>query len=92
MKRVVISGRAMLTPKAMPLGTRVYCAGCDQHYEIDTDTLMTEGFTCACGKLEMAPRFATKGNGSNLYKPKYSMPAVPRSGRKVRRVGRGRGR
>ncbi len=92
MKRVVISGRAMSTPKSMPLGTRVFCSGCDQHYEIATDTLMTEGFTCECGKLEMAPRFSIEGNGSAIYKPKYSQPAVPRSGRRVRKVGRGRGR
>jgi hypothetical protein len=91
MKRVVISGRAMLTPKSLPVGTRVYCAGCQKHYEVDTDTLMTEGFVCECGKLEMPPRFATKENKGAIYNPRYTQPAVPRR-RSVRRVGRGRGR
>lgn len=79
----------MATPKSLPLGTRVFCAGCQKHYEIDTDTLMAEGFVCDCGKLRMQPRFEVKGRRGRpktVYRPKL-VNAAP-----ARRVGARRGR
>jgi hypothetical protein len=57
MTKVIMTGGALRTPKALPVTTRVRCVRCDRWYEIEKETLLLDGFTCDCGTLRMPPRF-----------------------------------
>lgn len=84
--RVVISGKAMTTPKSLPVATRVWCAGCQRSYDITTDQLILEGFVCDCGRLSMPARFRTTTEPT----PPHILTPRPRKTRHPRRryVGR----